>query len=88
VGCLPLERCPPAKKGVTCSRPFGSHVTPLPGLREAVAAYAGRAAERMRRDGKAAGAATVSVNTNRFSVGAQYSNAAANRHIAALLLEV
>ena len=74
MSCLPLETCPPAKKSVTCSRSFGSTVTSPAELREAVAVYTGRAAERMRRHRLAAGAVTVWINTNRFSTDAQYSN--------------
>ncbi len=76
VPCLALEQCPPAKKSVTCSRSFGAAVESIGELREAVAVYASRAAERMRRHGMAASVVTVFVNTGRFSAGPQYSNAA------------
>jgi DNA polymerase V len=76
VSCLPLESCPPAKKSATCSRSFGSPVTSLSELREAVAVYTSRAAERMRRHDMAAGAVTVWIDTNRFSTDPQYGNSA------------
>ena len=76
VACLPLEQCPPSKRSVTCSRSFGSLVETAEELREAVAVYTTRAAERMRKHGMAASVVTVFINTNRFGGGPQYSNAA------------
>lgn len=74
VRCLPLEQCPPAKKSVTCSRSFGAPTGSLEDLRDAVALYAGRAAERLRRAGRAASVVTVFLLTDRFSRGPQYGN--------------
>jgi DNA polymerase V len=76
VSCLPLEQCPPAKKSVTCSRSFGAPVESLSEMREAVAVYVTRAAERMRKHKMAAGVVTVFINTNRFSQDPQYGNSA------------
>jgi DNA polymerase V len=76
ISCLPFEQCPQQKKSVTCSRSFGVLVESLTELREAVAVYMTRAAERMRKHGMAAGALTVFINTNRFSNEPQYGNAA------------
>jgi DNA polymerase V len=75
VRCLPLERCPQSRKSVTCSRSFGVPVESLEELREAVAVYVTKAAERLRRSKLAAGVVTVFVSTNRFSGEPQYSNA-------------
>ncbi|HZH32964.1 MAG TPA: Y-family DNA polymerase [Pyrinomonadaceae bacterium] len=75
VSCLPLESCPPSKKSLTCSRTFGRSTSSLPDLREAVACYATRVAEKLRRARLAAGVVTVFVHTDRFSQGAQYFNA-------------
>ncbi len=74
ISCLPFEQCPQQKKSVTCSRSFGVLVESLAELREAVAVYITRAAERMRKQGMAAGALTVFINTNRFSNEPQYAN--------------
>jgi DNA polymerase V len=74
--CLPLESRPAPKKSVTCSRSFGRAVESLDELREAVALYVTRAAEKLRRGGMAARSVTVFVNTNRFSPEPQYANAA------------
>jgi DNA polymerase V len=45
-------------------------------LREAVAVYMAKAAERLRRSHLAAGVVTVFINTCRFSADQQYSNSA------------
>lgn len=75
--CLPLELCPPAKKSLTVSRSFGRTTDSLVELREAVATFITRAAEKLRRHRLAAGAVTVFINTNRFSkTDEQYSNSA------------
>jgi DNA polymerase V len=74
VNCLPLEQCPSKKKSVTCSRSFGAAVESLAELREAVAVYLSRAAERLRRFRLSAGVVTVFINTNRFTTEPQYGN--------------
>lgn len=74
--CLPLEQCPRDKKSITCSRSFGLPVESLDELREAVAVYMSRAAERLRRAKLAAGVVTIFINTNRFSAEPQYGNSA------------
>jgi DNA polymerase V len=76
ISCLPLEQCPQQKKSLTCSRSFGLLVESLAELREAVAVYMTRAAERLRRGRLAAGVVTVFINTNRFSTEPQYGNSA------------
>lgn len=74
IRCLALEQCPPQKKSITCSRSFGVLVGSLRELREAVAVYMTRAAEKLRRARLAAGVVTVFINTNRFSQEPQYAN--------------
>jgi len=74
VRCLPLEQCPAQKKSLTCSRSFGVPVKSLREMREAVAVYMTRAAERLRHAKLAAGVVTVFINTNRFSPEPQYAN--------------
>jgi len=73
--CLPLEECPPPKQGITCSRAFGKPITTLTEMREAVAAYTARAAEKLRGEKLAASALTVFLTTNPFKDEPQYSNA-------------
>lgn len=76
VSCLPLEVCPQGRKSVTCSRSFGERVESLEELREAVAVYMTKAAERLRRSRLAAGVVTVFINTSRFDPCPRYSNSA------------
>jgi DNA polymerase V len=76
VSCIPLEKCPQGRKSVTCSRSFGVPVESLEELREAVAVYMTKAAERLRRSRLVAGVVTVFINTSRFDPGPQYSNSA------------
>jgi DNA polymerase V len=77
VSCLPLALCQPARKSAVCSRSFGRPVESLAELREAVASYASRAAEKIRRGGLAAGVLVVFVSTSRFGDEPRYSNSAA-----------
>lgn len=73
VSCLSLEEHSPDRKNIMASRSFGRPVEDLAEMREAVAAYVSRAAEKMRRQGLVTAAITVFVNTNRFRVeDAQY----------------
>ncbi len=77
VSCLPLELCPPPKKSITVSRSFGEVTEFQSDLREAVAFFTARAAEKLRRGELVAGALTVFITTNRFGTDClQYSNAA------------
>ncbi|MGH9943719.1 MAG: Y-family DNA polymerase [Pyrinomonadaceae bacterium] len=76
--CLPLEMCPPPRLTVTVSRSFGRPVETLAELREAVACYTARAAEKLRRRRLAANALLVFLTTNRFAPATtpQYSASA------------
>jgi DNA polymerase V len=74
ISCLPLELCPPPKQSLRVSRSFGRPITTLSNMREAVATYMTRAAEKLRRHGVTAGIVTVFLMTNRFTDEPQYSN--------------
>ena len=75
VSCIELERVAPTRKGVTASRSFGSAVTTLAVVEEAVATFVTRAEVRMRRAKLATRRLTVFVETNRFATrDRQYSN--------------
>src|SRR5215813_11351401 len=74
ISCLPLEFCPPPKQSLMVSRSFGRPITTLIEMREAVATYMTRAAEKLRRHQVAAGVLTVFLMTNRFTDEPQYSN--------------
>lgn len=55
MSCLALEEVAPQRKGMAVTRSFGRPVTSLDELREAVAAYATRAGEKLRQHGLVAG---------------------------------
>lgn len=66
ISCLELEDVAPAKQQIMSSRSFGSPVTTLAELREAVASYVSRAAEKLRAQGSVSAAIHVFIQTNRF----------------------
>jgi DNA polymerase V len=74
IACVPLELSPPLKKSLMVSRSFGRPITSLEEMREAVATYTTRAAEKLRRHRLAAGILTVFLTTNRFTEEPQYRN--------------
>jgi DNA polymerase V len=76
LSCLPLEKCPPAKKSITNSRSFPLAIDSPDEIREAVASFTTREAEKLRRAKLAAGVVTVFVQTSQHSPGPQYANSA------------
>jgi DNA polymerase V len=76
VACLDLECEAPDRKSIMASRSFGRPVTALAELREAVAAYTTRAAEKLRRQHLATAHLMVFVETNRFKPGEAQHHAA------------
>ena len=83
VSCLPLELLEPTRKGIAVTRSFGTPVVDLESMTEAVATYAARAAEKMRRHGVRAVHLCVFMHTSRFSEGPGYSNGATARFLEA-----
>jgi DNA polymerase V len=77
--CLPLELAAPAKRETCVSRSFSQPVASLAQLKEAVATYTSRAAEKLRRQGQRAGALTVFVRSSPFNGTSFYANAATVR---------
>lgn len=63
---LDLETEPEPRKQIVCSRAFGRPVEILPELREAVVAYASRAAEKLRGQGLGCRVMQVFAHTNGF----------------------
>ncbi|EKM99086.1 DUF4113 domain-containing protein [Acidocella sp. MX-AZ02] len=53
--CLPLNLMPPPRQGIAVARTFGQMASTWTALREAVAAFATRAAEKLRAEGLEAG---------------------------------
>ncbi|HLL70760.1 MAG TPA: Y-family DNA polymerase [Pyrinomonadaceae bacterium] len=75
--CLPLALCPPPRRSLTVSRSFGAHVETLADLREAVATFASRAGEKLRRRNLVANALVVFLSTSRFACEPLYAPSAA-----------
>ena len=64
VSCLALEEVQPKRQNICCSRSFGRPVEDLQDLHEAVATFASRAGEKLRRQNLAASAVQVFLATN------------------------
>jgi DNA polymerase V len=75
VSCLELEEIAPPKKQIISSRSFGEMVLTIDDLREAVATYMTRAAEKLRAQHSVCAVVYVFIHTNHFrQQDAQYSN--------------
>ena len=77
--CLPLELVPAAKRETCVSRSFSRPVDNLPHLKEAIATYTARAAEKVRRQNQQAGALSVFVRSSPFNGTSVYANGATVR---------
>lgn len=73
IACLDLETVTPQRKGIAVTRSFGRPVTTLDALLEAVASYAFRAGEKLRRHGLAASHLSVFAHSNLFNGDAPFS---------------
>lgn len=76
ISCVAFSDAPQTRKSVACTRSFGRAVTEWSEMREAVTAYATRAAEKLRRFGMKAGAMQVFMRTNEHNGDPWYSNQA------------
>lgn len=65
--CLELEEAAPPKQEICCSRMFGKRLTELLPIKQAVAAYVGRAAEKLRAQGSVCKRMRVSIRTGMFN---------------------
>jgi len=83
ISCLPLELVEPTRKGIAVTRSFGQPVLEWEQMREAVATYAARAAEKMRRHRVAAVRLSVFLHTSAFNQDPWYSNAAGAKFLEA-----
>jgi DNA polymerase V len=73
--CIPIEDAPAPKKGIITSKSFSHPVTSLEELKEAVATYVSRAAEKLRSQHSITNALHIFLSTNRFKPDTpQYSN--------------
>jgi DNA polymerase V len=76
VACLPLVVEPPAKRETCVSRSFSTPIRTREELRQAVATYLSRAAEKLRRQHQLSACLTVFVRSSPFDGSRFYSNAA------------
>ncbi|MDZ5605189.1 Y-family DNA polymerase [Pseudomonas sp. RP23018S] len=74
--CLDLEQASASKQSICSSKMFGKRVQTLSGLREAVATYVHRAAEKLRRQGSLCGAMRIGIQTSFHGDTPKYANAA------------
>ncbi len=75
ISCMSLEDIRPKKQTITHARSFGKALTDGGKMRESVAFYAARCAEKLRAEGMMARSVTVFVRTSPFAVEPCYSNA-------------
>ncbi|WP_243545472.1 Y-family DNA polymerase [Pseudodesulfovibrio tunisiensis] len=73
IPCIEFEDEPPTAKSITCSRSFGTRITRLESLEEALCAYVQRAAAKLRARHLQAGAVQVFLLTNRFMDDPQFT---------------
>jgi len=79
VSCLPLTLMPATRQGIAVTRTFGRPVEAWDDLREAIAAYTTRAAEKLRAEGLEVGHLTVFAHTNPHNGDPWYSSQRAAR---------
>lgn len=79
VSCLPLQMLAATRKGIACTRAFSRPVTTWADMREAAAAYAARAAEKLRAEGLEACHLSVFLHTNPHSGEPWHSGSKAAR---------
>ncbi|PRN05317.1 DNA polymerase V subunit UmuC [Pseudomonas sp. LLC-1] len=73
--CLELDEPDPPKKEICCSRMFGTRLTELAPIKEAVATYTSRAAEKLRAQQSLCKRLRVSIRTGMFNPDeAKYAN--------------
>ncbi|SPO54320.1 DNA polymerase V, subunit C [Pseudomonas sp. JV551A1] len=65
--CLELDEADPPKQEICCSRMFGKRLTELAPIKQAVATYTGRAAEKLRAQGSVCKRMRVSIRTGMFN---------------------
>jgi len=64
--CMALDDAPPTRQQILVSRSFGTPITQVDGILEAVSEFASRAAERLRQQGSVAGAIGIYFMTSPF----------------------
>lgn len=83
ISCLPMELLEPTRKGIAVTRSFGSPIFNWQSMSEAIASYATRGAEKMRRHKVAAAHLYVFIHTSPYADGPRYSNGVSGRFMEA-----
>ncbi len=73
ISCLALEDVAGPKQQIMSSRSFGRPVETIEELRESLASYLSRAAEKLRKQQSVSAAVYVFIQTNRFNQDEQYN---------------
>ena len=68
IPCIDEDNAPVSRRTLVSSRSFGSKIYEVEALRQAVAAFASRAAEKLRRGGLLAGGIAVHIRTSRHHI--------------------
>jgi len=76
--CLELEEFAPTKQQIVCSRSFGSRITEYKDMRQAVCAFAERAAEKLRKERQYCKQIAVFVRTSPHAEGEVFYGNQAN----------
>ena len=74
ISCIELEESVPDKKQIVNSRSFGKDLDKYQDVSEAIASYASRVAEKLRKQDSISGHISVWIQTNGFKDEPQYSN--------------
>ncbi len=67
ISCMPMKLITPDKKAIATTRAFGKKLTDYTYIREAVATYATRCSEKLRRQYSVANIVTVFIHTDPFN---------------------
>lgn len=76
--CIELEQAPPTKKQIISSRSFGSRVTDIESLSEAMSDYLQNAVKRLREDQSLCGCVIAFVQSNPFDKNKPFYNKSIN----------
>ncbi|MDP7774952.1 DUF4113 domain-containing protein [Acinetobacter nosocomialis] len=74
ISCIEIEHTPPSKKQIVASRSFGTKVTELNDLKEAISMYAQDACKRLRDEGLLCGCMIAFVQSNPFDPNLPFYN--------------
>ena len=74
ISCIEIEHTPPSKKQIVASRSFGSRVTKLTDLKEAISMYSQDACTRLRSEDLLCGTIIAFVQSNPFDPNVPFYN--------------